>query len=69
MQAQTNDKVLSDSELGKVVHRVKELLKAGWEPLGSIQMSAPVVHDGISPRFAQTIIKRRPREILRESDA
>lgn len=51
--------VVSEHNLQALIEGVRELLRSGYEPLGSIQMVAPVLNgDDVAPLYAQAMIKR-----------
>ena len=51
--------VISEHQLQAVIQGVCELLKKGYEPLGSIQVVAPVVNgDDVSVLYVQSMVKR-----------
>lgn len=60
MNGKTTDyTVVSEHDCGSLVARVCDLLKKGFEPLGGIQVVAPVLNgDQVTPLFAQAMIKK-----------
>jgi hypothetical protein len=51
--------VVSEHESGALVAKVCDLLKEGYEPLGGVQVVAPVLNgDEVAPLFAQAMIRK-----------
>ena len=61
MNGKTTDyTVASEHDCGALISKVNDLIKEGFEPLGGIQMVAPVLNgDEVAPLYAQAMVKKK----------
>jgi hypothetical protein len=52
--------VASSQDIDSVQRQVRELIAKGYEPLGGLQIAAPVLQDDqVAPLFCQTLVIRQ----------
>jgi dimeric dUTPase (all-alpha-NTP-PPase superfamily) len=53
----TEYEVVNEHEMLALKVAVNELISKGWQPFKSIQVSTPVINDGIVPLYTQAMVK------------
>jgi hypothetical protein len=53
--------VVNKHELLSLVISVNELISKGWQPFNSIQVSTPVINDGVAPMYTQVMVKYKQK--------
>jgi hypothetical protein len=54
----TDYTIVSEHDHLTLIDKVREQIKSGFEPLGGIQVVAPVLDGAVAPLYAQAMIKR-----------
>ena len=55
----TDYTVVSEHNCDVLIAKVRDLIKEGFEPLGGIQVVAPVLNGGeVAPAYAQALVKK-----------
>lgn len=55
----TDYKVVSEHDSDSLAAKVCDLLKQGYEPIGGVQIVAPVLNGGeVAPLFAQAMVRK-----------
>jgi hypothetical protein len=53
----TEYEVVREHELLTLKLSVNELISKGWQPFKSIQVSTPVINNGVAPMYTQVMVK------------
>lgn len=61
MEAINEYEVVNKHEVLALVLAVNELIAKGWQPFNSIQVSTPVINDGVAPMYTQVMVKYKQK--------
>ncbi len=49
--------IIEEADVSDLQRQVKDKIKQGWQPFGSLQVAAPVLHGGkVLPCFIQPVV-------------